>query len=108
MSIASGIVLTADTRPPLARSASRLPALSTLRFVAAIAVIWTHAAAHTRAFGHFTPVSAARFGSAFFAQCSIFLTLLKASRSNRPTLRAYARTRFTRIYLPFLGWTAIY
>lgn len=103
----------ATTAFPVARSttssATYLPALALVRFLAVAGVIWTHACGEIRWMGTgFDFADAGRFGSAFFTQCSVFLVMLKAFSRDDLTWLENARGRFMRVYLPFLLWSLIY
>ena len=91
-----------------AASDRAMPALAAMRFAAAMAVIWTHSAVHLVPSPNAHPGDLFRFGSAFFTQCTIFLCLFKRFRTPDADVARYAASRFRRVYLPFLGWTAIY
>lgn len=84
-------------------------ALALMRFVAVIGVCWVHTAGSvTLAPGQFDYPNAGRFGSAFFTQCAVFLTLLKSFRRDDLHFFPYLTGRFRRVYVPFLLWTGIY
>lgn len=83
----------------------RLVGLELGRIMAVIGVVWIHSVASD--VGRLaTP--AVRFSVPFFAACSVFLLFRSAAAKPSPPLLLATKKRFTRIYLPFLFWAAIY
>lgn len=84
---------------------NRLLWLDFARVIAAVAIIWLH-----------TPQSAAmkptivvtRFAVPFFAAAAAFMACRIGQGALDKSIRSFAAARFSRIYLPFLGWSAIY
>ena len=94
----------ARTAKPLARPA-RMPGLDLARLIAAYAIIWLHAPHiewldDSRALG--------RFGVPLFVMITILMVFESLARNPQQELRRYARSRFVRLYLPFMAWNGIY
>lgn len=75
------------------------------RAVAALAIVWLHAAGVGPATGRYGV--AGRFAVPCFAGLAVFFAARAAFAPNRGA-GAFVRDRFVRIYLPFLFWTAAY
>lgn len=83
----------------------RLVALDAARFLAAIAIIWQH----TPESPQLKPYSSlAAFAVPFFIAASILMTVESVRRKPDRPFAGYVIARFTRVYVPFLIWTAIY
>ena len=81
------------------------PLLDAIRFAAAVGVVWIHVESHswliwTREFG--------RFAVPFFACSAVYLAFGSLQRHPQTSMGSYALSRFKRIYLLFLVWSAIY
>ena len=83
----------------------RLALLDTARVVAAMGIVWVHAA--TSATGVlFQPIGT--FGVPFYTFIAVLFMARSLTRDNARTLGQYTRSRFFRIYTPFLFWSAVY
>lgn len=87
------------------RSTTEYAGLDFLRIAGAVAVILIHAAGGT-VLSEYTAFT--RFAVPFFASSAAFLAYLSGARSSSKSITSYARARFSRLYVPFLVWTAIY
>ncbi len=76
-----------------------------IRLVAAYAIIWLHTP-RSPVFQSSTAVG--RFAVPFFVCATIFFIWQGLVDKPRREFHPYARSRFTRIYLPFLAWSLIY
>jgi len=90
---------------PVAAPRARHTMLDVCRLLAAYAIVWLH-----------TPRPAAwadlgllgRFAVPFFTAAATFFAWRAGSRPSERTVALYARSRLTRIYVPFLAWSGIY
>ena len=100
-----------STAMPVARASKspstrgRMPGLDLARLVAAYAIIWLHAPhiaelEHSRAIG--------RFAVPLFVMITILMVFESLARNPQQELSRYARSRFVRLYLPFMAWNGIY
>jgi surface polysaccharide O-acyltransferase-like enzyme len=104
----------AASRPFLPLKPGRLPGVDAGRVIAALATVWLHTVANplttaaveqsdlarTTVFG--------RFAVPFFGfVAGLFIISGLRSRPNRP-ISGYFSERVLRLYMPFLGWTAIF
>lgn len=79
--------------------------LDACRFLAIIGVIWVHTPESELLHGSY---SLGFFGVPFFIMCAVLLTMQGVRRSPSRSLVEYTGTRFRRLYIPFLIWTALY
>jgi peptidoglycan/LPS O-acetylase OafA/YrhL len=85
--------------------ARRLVLIDAWRFVAAAAIVWLH----TCNDGYLTATTpGTRFAVPFFTAAAMYL--LYQSERRRPEMKfgAFFARRVQRLYLPFLGWNAVY
>ena len=98
LGVAGGMSTAAATK-------NRLALLDTVRLIAAIGIVWIHAA--TSPLGQsLYPIG--MFGVPFYIFVALLFTGRALSRDPSLSLLSYAGSRFFRIYLPFLFWTVIY
>jgi peptidoglycan/LPS O-acetylase OafA/YrhL len=90
---------------PAAKAADRRSMLDVARLVAAYGIVWLHSP-QSASFGRWT--APARFAVPFFTAAAVFLAWEGLARNRQRTLIEYARSRFVRIYIPFLAWSGIY
>lgn len=88
-----------------ARSTDRLALLDGVRMIAAIGIVWVHAATSPAA-AALWPIGT--FGVPFYTFAAVLFMTRSLTKPGGKTLGQYAASRFTRIYLPFLFWSAIY
>lgn len=85
------------------REATRLPGLDAARVIATLGVVWFHTATSPELK---TSGVLGRFSVAFYTMAAMVF-LIDSCRRRERSFAAYARDRFRRLYLPFLGWAAI-
>lgn len=90
----------AAVRPPR-RAAVRNEALDIARLIGALAIIWIHAAANTS-------TVLCRFAVPFFTCVGILFVVEKARRQPLESWPRWSLARASRLYLPFLAWSAVY
>ncbi|HEX8323085.1 MAG TPA: acyltransferase [Tepidisphaeraceae bacterium] len=91
----------ATTRP----AADRLALLDTVRLVAAVGIVWVHAA-QSDVGKWFWPIGT--FGVPFYTFVAVLFMTRSLTKPGGRSLTEYAVSRATRVYLPFLFWTAVY
>ncbi|MBN2024927.1 MAG: acyltransferase [Pirellulales bacterium] len=79
--------------------------LDLLRFAAAIAIVWLHAASMTPALAHAGNLG--RFGVPFFVLATVFLVIEGIRHDPERRFVRYSQSRFVKIMIPFAAWTAI-
>ncbi len=87
------------------RAAARLALLDATRLFAAIGIIWVHAAQSELGL-LFYPIGT--FGVPFYICIALLFMTRSLTRQPHQPLAHYIGSRFTRVYVPFLAWTAIY
>ncbi len=107
---AHAIPTTPDIRAiPYARSesrtSSRLALLDGTRLLAAIGIIWVHAATSEAGLALY-PIGT--FGVPFYICVALLFMTRALTREPKLPLSKYVASRVTRVYIPFLFWTAIY
>lgn len=90
---------TAKERPP------RRVSLDLARLLAVYAIVWIHTPRSEMLTG---ATSLARFAIPFFVFAAIFFVFESLRRHPERTFARYFRSRFLRIYVPFLAWSGIY
>jgi len=91
--------------PAPAVATNRLALLDTVRLVAAIGIVWIHAASSPLGKALY-PIG--MFGVPFYTFVALLFAGRALSRDPSRSLLSYAGSRLFRIYLPFLFWTVIY
>ncbi|MCL2647422.1 MAG: acyltransferase [Phycisphaerales bacterium] len=84
----------------------RLEALDAARLLAALGIIWLHTLPINPRFGALSNLG--RIAVPFFVIAAVMLVAEGLRRHPARSFLDYAGSRFTRIYVPFLIWTAIY
>ena len=79
--------------------------IDVLKLLAAVAVVYLHAVGQTDLAETSLPT---RFAVPFFAASAAYLAFRSAIARADAEVTRYIRSRFSRIYLPFLIWTLIY
>ena len=94
-------------RPVIAAKAAtdRLALLDAVRLVAAIGIVWVHAA-QSDAGGWLHPLGT--FGVPFYTFVAVLFMARTLTRPGGRTLGDYALARLTRLYGPFLFWSVVY
>jgi peptidoglycan/LPS O-acetylase OafA/YrhL len=92
--------------PPAAPAKIRLPVLDAMRLLAAVAIVWLHTVSSPRLAHTVDPLT--RFAVPFFTAGAVFLLMENLRRQPRRGWGSYAASRFRRLYLPFLLWSAAY
>lgn len=88
-----------------AASADRLPMLDTMRLLAAVGIVWVHAAQSD--LGQWLwPIGT--FGVPFYTYVAVLFMTRTLTKPGGRSLGDYAASRASRVYLPFLFWSAIY
>jgi fucose 4-O-acetylase-like acetyltransferase len=93
------------TAPARLEPRPRNLSFDTARLIAAILIVWPHAA---QAEATQRWVTIGKFGTSFFAAASIYFMVRGIVSRPERTLGGYARLRFLRLYVPFLVWSVIY
>jgi peptidoglycan/LPS O-acetylase OafA/YrhL len=92
--------------PQVAPQASgRRTMLDVMRLIAAYAIVWLHSP-QSPDFARATAIG--RFAVPFFTAAAVFLTWEGLARQPRRSAGQYAKSRFQRIYVPFMAWSVIY
>ncbi|MBX3358139.1 MAG: acyltransferase [Phycisphaeraceae bacterium] len=95
----------------------RFEGVDAARVIASLATVWFHAAESLSGRGAggnrvaqsmLAWAEVTRFAVAFFAMAAAFFLVLSLRRDPSKSYRTFAGGRFRRLYLPFLGWAAIY
>ncbi len=90
---------------PAAASPPRWPLIEVARWIAIYAIVWLH----TIQSETLKPSKVlTRFAVPFFVAACVFLVFQGVRRKPQRGFLEYARSRFVRIYLPFLAWSAVY
>lgn len=89
-------------------SASRLASLDAARFIAAIGVIWIHAAAFVQLRVADDSGFIGRFAVPFFTFSAAFYAASAGIHQSQRRFASYVLDRFRRLYLPFACWTVLY
>jgi surface polysaccharide O-acyltransferase-like enzyme len=98
--------LSAETRPVAAgASTPRLALLEVARWIAIYAIVWLHA---VRSDILRPSTVLTRFAVPFFVGACVYLVFQSVYRNPQRTFIGYGWSRFLRIYVPFLGWSAVY
>ena len=85
--------------------AGRRTLFDAARLLAAYAIVWLH----TPGSPALMPSTAlGRFAVPFFTAAAVFLVCESVARGRKRGVLEYAKNRFTRLYLPFLAWSAVY
>lgn len=92
-------------RESVGRDRARRPLLDFARLLAAVSIVWLHT---MRSPQLIDSTALGRFAVPFFTAAAVFMICGSVARGCRKTLAEYTRNRFTRLYVPFLAWTAIY
>jgi surface polysaccharide O-acyltransferase-like enzyme len=90
---------------PLVEAPPRDHAFDSLRLVASIAIVWAHTPRCPELLW-LTPLGS--FGTSFFTGASIYFMTQGLKRDPQRSFRAYAETRFRKLYLPFMAWSVVY
>lgn len=89
---------------PAAGVKQRLEMFDAMRFLAGVGVIWFHSVESAQ----LGPSGVlGRFSVAFFTIMGVVVLYEGVRKYPQRTLRDFAARRFRRLYLPFLGWSAI-
>ncbi len=97
---------TASTSLVHAHAGTRLALLDAMRVVAAIGIIWVHAA-QSAAGKQLNPIGT--FGVPFYTYLAVLFMARGLTRTDQQrSLGVYILSRLYRVYLPFLFWSAIY
>ncbi len=83
----------------------RQPMLDVMRLLAAYAIVWLHSPPSADFAG---ATALGRFAVPFFTAAAVFLTWDGLARQPDRNVAQYVRSRFLRIYVPFLAWSLIY
>jgi peptidoglycan/LPS O-acetylase OafA/YrhL len=94
--------------PPPAKTSQRLLSLDAARFVAALGVIWIHAAAFVHIGIADDSGFIGRFAVPFFIFTGVLFAAGSGMRQAQRTLSRYVIDRVLRLYVPFLVWTVLY
>jgi peptidoglycan/LPS O-acetylase OafA/YrhL len=86
-------------------AAGRRTMLDVMRLIAAYAIVWLHSP-QSPDFARVTATG--RFAVPFFTAAAVYLTWEGLARQPRRSAGQYAWSRFQRIYVPFMAWSAIY
>lgn len=109
MSVVQVGVSTQSASPSVAigasRATTRLALLDAARLFAAIGIIWVHAAQSDLGLLLY-PIGT--FGVPFYICIALLFMTRSLTRQPHLPLARYVGSRFTRVYVPFLAWTAIY
>jgi surface polysaccharide O-acyltransferase-like enzyme len=89
----------------MAAPRARHTMLDVCRLLAAYAIVWLHT---PRPNGWADLGLLGRFAVPFFTAAATFFAWQAGSRPGERTAGSYARSRLTRIYVPFLAWSGIY
>ena len=87
------------------QACGRRTMLDVMRLIAAYAIVWLHSP-QSPDFARATAIG--RFAVPFFTAAAVFLTWEGLARQLRRSAGQYFRSRFQRIYVPFMAWSAIY
>lgn len=90
---------------PAAGSTARRPFFEFARLLAAVSIVWLHSMRSPEMLGS---TVLGRFAVPFFTAAAVFMICESVARGRRPTVAEYSRSRFLRLYIPFLAWTVIY
>jgi len=90
---------------PVPGSAPRWPLIDLARWLAIYAIVWLHT---VRSESLLRSTVLTRFAVPFFVAACVFLVFQGVWRKPQRTFVQYGRSRFLRIYLPFLAWSAVY
>ena len=84
---------------------TRYDVLDAMRFDAAIAIIWLHTfgGGQWAAWGF-----VGRYAVPFFSASAVYLIFKSVDRNPSKPFTDYALSRVSRLYVPFILWTAIY
>ena len=83
----------------------RLASMDLARLAAAYGIVWIHSVRNPALAGS---QALGRFAVPFFVFATVFFVFDGLRRRPERTFAEYARSRFVRIYLPFLAWSGIY
>jgi peptidoglycan/LPS O-acetylase OafA/YrhL len=81
------------------------PLQDLVRFLAVIGVVWLHVTYHGALIGW---AELGRFAVPFFAGAGVYMAYGHLRRHGHVSMSQYAQVRFRRVYVVFLGWSAIY
>jgi hypothetical protein len=95
----------AEARPAAGPTSPRYALLDAARWISIYAVVWLHT---VRSASLLPSTALSRFAVPFFVAACVFLVTEGVRRNPRRTFLEYAYSRFLRIYLPFLAWSAVY
>ena len=82
-----------------------MPGLDLARLAAAYAIVWLHAP-HLAALDGSRAIG--RFAVPLFVMITILMVFESLGRNPQQRIGPYARSRFIRLYLPFMAWNGIY
>ena len=94
-----------DLSPVMTVKRNRLPLLDTMRVAAAMGIVWIHTSTST--IGQ-TLHPLGTFGVPFYTFVAMLFMARSLSRDESKTLGRYVKSRFVRIYTPFLFWSLTY
>ena len=108
------LALSTLTPPLAARSVSaaksgagRIPMIDAARFLASIAVVWLHTP-RSALVASYSLSNVGYFAVPFFTMMAMFFCVKGVRNSPDRPFAEYARLRFTRLYVPFAVWVALY
>jgi surface polysaccharide O-acyltransferase-like enzyme len=99
---------TSTSAPAQSAPAPRLLSLDAARFIAALGVIWIHAAAFVQLKIADDSGFIGRFAVPFFVFTGVLYAAGTGIRQPQRTLARYVLDRLLRLYVPFLVWTILY